>query len=152
MQTETEMLVNKYDIVEGFIPLKDTVAYAIELKKLNIKAAYEINLLEGVTYVFNKESPAESYLTKKKLLGFKAVLGNCFIQRLNEDASGNTEGVESRCIMAFNPFPEKTFISGLAEMPLLQDAVDATLAMSSPQDTKLLRKKHENQKLMKASQ
>jgi hypothetical protein len=149
---ETQTLIDKYDVVEGFMPLKDKVAYTIELKKLNIKAAYEINLLEGVTYVFNTESPAESYLTKKKLLGFKAVLGKCFIQRLNEDASGNTEGVEPRCIMAFNPFPEKTFISGLAEMPLLQDVVDATLAMSSPQDTKLLRKKHENQKLMKASQ
>ena len=43
MQTETEF--DKYDIVEGFIPLKDTVVYAIELKKLNIKAAYEITLL-----------------------------------------------------------------------------------------------------------
>ena len=30
-------LFDKYDIVEGFIPLKDTVVYAIELKKLNIK-------------------------------------------------------------------------------------------------------------------
>ena len=148
----TEQLIEKYDIVEGFIPLEDRLVYALELKKLDIKAAYEINLFDGVEYVFNKENPAESYLTKKKLLGFEAIIGNCFIQRLNEDASGNTEGVEPRCVMAFKPFPEKTFISGLAEMPLLKDVVHATLNVSSPQDTKLLRKKHENQKLARASQ
>ena len=116
----TEQLIEKYDIVEGFIPLEDRLVYALELKKLDIKAAYEINLFDGVEYVFNKENPAESYLTKKKLLGFEAMIGNCFIQRLNEDASGNTDGVEPRCVMAFKPFPEKTFISGLAEMPLLK--------------------------------
>ena len=148
----TEQLIEKYDIVEGFIPLEDRLVYALELKKLDIKAAYEINLFDGVEYVFNKENPAESYLTKKKLLGFEAMIGNCFIQRLNEDASGNTEGVEPHCVLAFHPFPEQNFISGLANLPLLQDAVDATLQLSSPQDTKLLRKKHENQKLMKASQ
>ena len=148
----TEQLIEKYDIVEGFIPLEDRLVYALELKKLDIKAAYEINLFDGVSYVFNKEDPSKSYLTKKKLLGLEAIISNCFIQRLNEDASGNTDGVEPRCVMAFKPFPEKTFISGLAEMPLLKDVVEATLNMSSPQDTKLLRKKHENQKLAKASQ
>ena len=148
----TEQLIEKYDIVEGFIPLEDRLVYALELKKLDIKAAYEINLFDGVEYIFNKEKPAESYLTKKKLSGIVVIIGNCFIQRLNEDASGNTDGVEPRCVMAFKPFPEKTFISGLAEMPLLKDVVEATLNMSSPQDTKLLRKKHENQKLARASQ
>ncbi len=148
----TEQLIEKYDIVEGFIPLEDRLVYALELKKLDIKAAYEINLFDGVNYVFNKEKPAESYLTKKKLLGFEAMIGNCFIQRLNEDASGNTDGVEPRCVLAFKPFPEKTFISGLAEMPLLKDVIEATLNMSSPQDTKLLRKKRENQKKAEASQ
>ncbi len=151
MSTTAE-LIEKYDIVEGFIPLEDRLVYALELKKLDIKAAYEINLFDGVNYVFNKEKPAESYLTKKKLLGFEAMIGNCFIQRLNEDASGNTDGVEPRCVLAFKPFPEKTFISGLAEMPLLKDVVEATLNMSSPQDTKLLRKKRENQKKAEASQ
>lgn len=151
MSTTSE-LIEKYDIVEGFIPLEDRLVYALELKKLDIKAAYEINLFDGVSYVFNKEDPSKSYLTKKKLLGLEAIISNCFIQRLNEDASGNTDGVEPRCVMAFKPFPEKTFISGLAEMPLLKDVVEATLNMSSPQDTKLLRKKHENQKLAKASQ
>jgi len=151
MSTTAE-LIEKYDIVEGFIPLEDRLVYALELKKLDIKAAYEINLFDGVSYVFNKEDPSKSYLTKKKLLGLEAIISNCFIQRLNEDASGNTDGVEPRCVMAFKPFPEKTFISGLAEMPLLKDVVEATLNMSSPQDTKLLRKKHENQKLAKASQ
>jgi len=148
----TEQLIEKYDIVEGFIPLEDRLVYALELKKLDIKAAYEINLFDGVNYVFNKEKPAESYLTKKKLLGFEAMIGNCFIQRLNEDASGNTDGVEPRCVLAFKPFFEKTFISGLAEMPLLKDVIEATLNMSSPQDTKLLRKKRENQKKAEASQ
>lgn len=151
MSTTSE-LIEKYDIVEGFIPLEDRLVYALELKKLDIKAAYEINLFDGVSYVFNKEDPSKSYLTKKKLIGLEAIISNCFIQRLNEDASGNTDGVEPRCVMAFKPFPEKTFISGLAEMPLLKDVVEATLNMSSPQDTKLLRKKHENQKLAKASQ
>jgi len=151
MSTTAE-LIEKYDIVEGFIPLEDRLVYALELKKLDIKAAYEINLFDGVSYVFNKEDPSKSYLTKKKLIGLEAIISNCFIQRLNEDASGNTDGVEPRCVMAFKPFPEKTFISGLAEMPLLKDVVEATLNMSSPQDTKLLRKKHENQKLAKASQ
>ena len=150
MSTTAE-LIEKYDIVEGFIPLEDRLVYALELKKLDIKAAYEINLFDGVSYVFNKEDPSKSYLTKKKLLGLEAIISNCFIQRLNEDASGNTDGVEPRCVMAFKPFPEKTFISGLAEMPLLKDVVEATLNMSSPQATKLLRKKHENQKLAKAS-
>ena len=148
----TEQLIEKYDIVEGFIPLEDRLVYALELKKLDIKAAYEINLFDGVSYVFNKEDPSKSYLTKKKLLGLEAIISNCFIQRLNEDASGNTDGVEPRCVMAFKPFPEKTFISGLAEMPLLKDVVEATLNMSSPQDTKLLRKKHANQQQAKASQ
>ena len=151
MSTTAE-LIEKYDIVEGFIPLEDRLVYALELKKLDIKAAYEINLFDGVSYVFNKEDPSKSYLTKKKLLGFEALISNCFIQRLDEDLSGNTDGVEPRCVMAFKPFPEKTFISGLAEMPLLKDVVEATLNMSSPQDTKLLRKKHENQKLAKACQ
>lgn len=151
MSTTSE-LIEKYDIVEGFIPLEDRLVYALELKKLDIKAAYEINLFDGVSYVFNKEDPSKSYLTKKKLIGLEAIISNCFIQRLNEDASGNTDGVEPRCVMAFKPFPEKTFISGLAEMPLLKDVVEATLNISSPQDTKLLRKKHENQKLAKASQ
>ncbi len=150
--SSTEQLIEKYDIVEGFIPLEDRLVYALELKKLDIKAAYEINLFDGVEYVFNKEKPAESYLTKKKLLGFEVIIGNCFIQRLNEDASGNTDGVEPRCVLAFKPFPEKTFISGLAEMPLLKDVIEATLNMSSPQDTKLLRKKRENQKKAEASQ
>ena len=148
----TEQLIEKYDIVEGFIPLKDKVVYAIELKKLNIKAAYEITLFDGVSYVYDEENPNKSAFAKDKLLGIAANLDQCFIQRLNEDASGNTDGVEPRCVMAFKPFPEKTFISGLAEMPLLKDVVEATLNMSSPQDTKLLRKKHENQKLARASQ
>ena len=152
MQTETEMLVSKYDIVEGFIPLKDKVAYAIELRKLNIKAAYEINLFEGVSYVYDTETPNKSAFAKKKLPGIAANLDQCFIQRLNEDASGNTEGVEPRCILAFYPFPEQSFISGLAELPILQDAVNATLAMTSPQDTAILRKKHKNQKLERSTQ
>ena len=67
----TEQLIEKYDIVECFIPLEDRLVYALELKKLDMKAAYEINLFDGVEYVFNKENPAESYLTKKKLLGFE---------------------------------------------------------------------------------
>jgi hypothetical protein len=145
-------LFDKYDIVEGFIPLKDTVVYAIELKKLNIKAAYEITLFDGVSYVYDEENPNKSALAKSTLPGIAANLDQCFIQRLNEDASGNTEGVEPHCVLAFHPFPEQNFISGLANLPLLQDAVDATLQLSSPQDTKLLRKKHENQKLMKTSQ
>ena len=47
----TEQLIEKYDIVEGFIPLEDRLVYALELKKLDIKAAYEINLFDGVEYV-----------------------------------------------------------------------------------------------------
>ena len=53
MSTTAE-LIEKYDIVEGFIPLEDRLVYALELKKLDIKAAYEINLFDGVSYVFNK--------------------------------------------------------------------------------------------------
>jgi len=148
----TEQLIEKYDIVEGFIPLEDRLVYALELKKFNIKAAYEITLFDGVSYVYDEENPNKSAFAKDKLIGIAANLDQCFIQRLNEDASGNTEGVEPRCILAFHPFPEQSFISGLAELPLLQDAIDATLQLSSPQDTKLLRKKHANQKQAKASQ
>ena len=149
----SQTVIDKYDIVEGFIPLKDKVVYAIEFKKLDIKAAYEITLFDGVSYVYDEENPNKSAFAKDKLPGIAANLDQCFIQRLNEDASGNTEGVESRCILAFHPFPEQSFISGLAELPLLQDAIDTTLLqLSSPQDTKLLRKKHENQKLAEASQ
>ena len=149
----SQTVIDKYDIVEGFIPLKDKVVYAIEFKKLDIKAAYEITLFDGVSYVYDEENPNKSAFAKNKLPGIAANLDQCFIQRLNEDASGNTEGVEPRCILAFHPFPEQSFISGLAELPLLQDAIDTTLLqLSSPQDTKLLRKKHENQKLAEASQ
>ena len=150
--SNTDDLIKKYDIVEGFIPLKDKVVYAIELKKFNIKAAYEIILFDGVSYVYDEENPNKSAFAKDKLIGIAANLDQCFIQRLNEDASGNTEGVEPRCILAFHPFPEQSFISGLAELPLLQDAIDGTLQLSSPQDTKLLRKKHANQKQAQASQ
>ena len=60
-------LIKYYDITEGFIPLKDKVVYVVKLKKLDIKAAYEIDLFDGVEYVFDKENPNKSYFTKKNL-------------------------------------------------------------------------------------
>ena len=76
-------------------------------------------------------------------------LNKCFIQQLRDDLSNNQ--IE-KCVLAYKPIEGASIYTGLAKIPLLQDAVDATLQLSSPQDTKLLRKKHENQKLMKTSQ
>jgi len=149
MNSSREDLIDKYGIIEGFLPLEEQVVYSMELTKLNIKAAYEIELYDKVTYYYNKNDCKNSYFTKSKFNGIPMYLNKCFIQQLRGDLSNNQ--IE-KCVLAYKPIEGTSIYTGLAKIPLLQDAVDATLQLSSPQDTKLLRKKHENQKLMKTSQ
>jgi len=149
MDLSRQELIDKYGIIEGFLPLEEQVVYSIELTKLNIKAAYEIELYDKVTYYYNKDDCKNSYFTKSKFSGIPMYLNECFIQQLSGDLSNNQ--IE-KCVLAYRPIEGVSVYTGLAKIPLLQDAIDATLQLSSPQDTKLLRKKHANQKQAEACQ
>jgi hypothetical protein len=109
-------LIEQFNIAQGFMPTKNGLLYIVELVKINKKAAFEIMLMEDVSYHFNEEKTEESFLLSKKW-DKKAFVKDCFIQEIKKETFSN--------ILAFKP--HKHIITGLARLPPFENIVHTIL-------------------------
>ena len=111
-----EQLIKMFDIVQGFMPTKNGLLYIVELVKIKKKAAFEIMLMDGVSYHFNEENTGESFLLSEKW-DAKAFVKDCFMQQINKEDFLN--------ILVFKP--HEHVITGLARLPPFKNIVHAIL-------------------------
>ena len=109
-------LIEQFNIAQGFMPTKNGLLYIVELVKINKKAAFEIMLMDGISYHFNEEKTEESFLLSEKWEK-KAFVKDCFIQEIKKETVLN--------VLAFKP--HKHVIVGLARLPPFENIVHTIL-------------------------